>query len=255
MKLELRDYPLILLKDIQVLLQDLKLIALKNSNIIEPSKDDKNLFIAKETYPNSKFYFRVFSPGLNAGKPEYHFSKLPHSEHSLKPYEGTGNREFIAQSLTNWLDTISQYHSLPLDEEDFFEKKYEKEFYEDFKIMDEDAQTSTFNFSQQIALNNYIQNTIIYLEDPQTEIEEDDRKELIEEAKKIEKSISTESKEVVIKRNSKFWAKARKKSISICKFIITEFAKEVIKEGAKIGFHFAKENLPNYIETIKNLLT
>jgi hypothetical protein len=48
----------------------------------------------------------------------------------------------------------------------FFEKNMRKSSNEDVKIWMKDAQTSTFNFLNKKLLNNYIQNTIIYLEDP-----------------------------------------------------------------------------------------
>jgi hypothetical protein len=254
MELNIRNYPIVLLKDMESLLKDLKYVAGKSEDVIKIQPEGNDIFIARESHPDSQFIFKVYKPVMRK-EPEYNFLKVPHSLKSIAPYEGSCNHLSLVNIFKGWIDNVKEYHTIAFNEEDSFEKKYEQEFYEDFKIMDEDAKESTFNFSQQILLNNYIENAIIYLEQTQSNLEEKDRMELLEEAKQIQKSISIESKDSVIKRNSKFWAKARKKSISVCKFILTEFAKEVLKEGAKVGIHFAKENLPYYIEHIKALLS
>lgn len=245
---------MVLLKDLSLLLRDLKAMAREKSDIVEVLPEGEYLFYAKEKFPKSNFNFIVFNPSMNGQEAVYNLKKTPRSANLVGEYAGQWNGQEIKRFLRTWIEILEEYHSISFNEEDQFEKQYEKEFYEDFKIVDEDAKTTTFGFSQQLLLQNYIEKSIHLLEKQTLDLTEEEKKELLADAKQIQEKLPIESKDQIIKRNSKFWAKARKKSLNVCKFLITEFVKEVLKEGAKAGFHFAQQNLPHYVETIRGLI-
>src|SRR5437762_2088561 len=93
MQLEIRNYPIILLEDLEILLQELRKAARENDDIIEILNSDTDLFRAKESYPNSNFHFRVYLPVMGGNGPEYSYSKTPHAINSTSKFDGRTNRK------------------------------------------------------------------------------------------------------------------------------------------------------------------
>jgi len=218
---------------------------------IETNKDI--LFVLKDKNPNYNFFFRAEkeAPAPNSGS-FVTFTSKPFSEFD----NGVKNTsiyftEFVTK-LSEWFKNIELYKTESLSD-DAAEKQYTDEFYQDFKIVDEDAEVNRFNFSQQLLLLSYIENLEKHIEETD-ELTKEEKITFKKETTILKQQAATETKDSYIKKQSGFWAKLRKKSISVCQFAIKEFGKEVIKELTKKGIAISWESLPHYVENIKNLL-
>jgi hypothetical protein len=212
------------------------------------------LFVLIDKNPNYDFFFR-------AEKEEVGDRETILLTFTCKPFseiykEAKSTRLSLAdfnKKLIEWTDNIEKYKTEKLID-DPIEKQYQEEFYKDFKIVDEDAETSRFNFSQQMLLLAYVENLEKYIAEQHVEFTIQDKEELLQETVILKQDIATESKDSYIKKQSGFWAKIRKKSIKACEFALKEFAKEVIKNTAEKGVTISWDSLPHYIEHLKNLL-
>lgn len=217
-----------------------------NSQKVDLSTSKDTLFLLQDKNPTFNFFFRAEKEEiLKDGKIAVTFICKPFSitENIAK---GTSlSLDNFKDHLTKWFNNIEQYKVEKLID-DPVEKQYKDEFNKEYKIIDDDADTSRFNFTQQILLTNYIENVIIYIAQ-EPGLTDEDKNYLLSEAESLKKDISTETKNSFIDKQSGFWAKLRKKSIKVCEYVVKEFFKEVIKELAKKGITIGWENLPHYL--------
>lgn len=230
------------------------------SSIIKPFSSKINLstdrdivLLIRDKNPNYDFFFKIEKEEITKDNNlAVVFTCKPYSTLENFP-KGTslilGN---FRQHLLTWFENIEKYKTENLID-DPVEKQFQEEFYDDLKIVDADSAKTTFNFSQQILLTNYIENVKKYISEETTELSPNDKEILIKEIEFLKKDIAVETKDSYIKKQSSFWAKVRKKSIKVCEFVVKEFGKEVIKEMVKKGITYGWETLPYYIEHSKLL--
>ncbi len=236
------------------LLKGISSILKANSDKITLSTSKEFLVTIKDNNPNYDFFFRIDKEELSKEKNMVIVSSRcrPFSEVE----NGANDSRFLLpdflEKLNQWFKNIETYKIEKLIE-DRFEKQYQEEFYRDFKIIDEDALTNSFNFQQQLLLNKYIERVEEHL-NLSEELTKEEKDELLNESHTLKREVSTETKDNYLKQQSLFWAKIRKKSIKLCEFAIKEFSKEVIKEFVKRGITITWDSLPLYIEQTKTLL-
>ncbi|MBK8087606.1 MAG: hypothetical protein IPK31_06485 [Chitinophagaceae bacterium] len=234
-------------------MQALQPFADKNETLIEVVPTKETIFKLKDKDENSDFYFEVLRQEPSNGNPGYIIEFKPTSKNDTNSHKVWTKLETIISFANTWIQIITEYNSIQTIYDDPVIKQYEEEFYKDFKIVDDDAETSRFNFSQQLLLLSYVENLEKYIAEEE-EFTIDDKEELLKEANTLKHKIATESKDSYIKKQSTFWAKVRKKSIKACEFTLKEFAKVVIKNAAEKGLTISWDTVPHYFEQLKNLL-
>jgi len=221
-------------------------------------KKDSNLLTANDQDKNSDFYFTIIKETHDSNGHFIHYSCKPFNN-AKKDNPSTSTRiDNFVKVLTHWLENLKFYEEQSVLNDPIV-RGYRNEFYTDFKIDDENADFEGFNYSQQRQLSQFFETISKDIDN----LKEDQNEELIEEIKgdirELKATVTTETKNGLMKKFSLVLAKARKGSIAVCDFILKEFAKEFLKEGAKITFNYIKTNahkLPEYMqhlsETIKN---
>lgn len=225
-----------------------------HSKEITLSTSNDLLFLIRDNNTHYDFYFKVEKEELDKTNAiGITFECKPFSE--LHPMaKGTKlNLDNFKQHLDVWFKNIGKYKSEKLID-DPIERQYTKEFYEDFKIIDPDADENGFNFQQQLLLSNYIEKIKLLISEETIDLSTNDKSFLISEADQLKHSLATETKNTYIKKLSNLWAKVRKKSIKTCETLFKEFAKEFIKEIAKKGVDINWNQLPQYIEHLKQIM-
>lgn len=135
--------------------------------------------------------------------------------------------------FSNWLNLLEGYDKVKSVFDDPIIGKYQKEFETQFEILDDDAETTSFDFDQQIYIDNYLENTIKKLEIAKTETNDKEISEIINEVSILRKKQTQLTKREVIKHLSTIWAKARKYGLDLIKEIFIEAKKELVKELIK----------------------
>lgn len=220
-------------------------------------KKDSNLLNIHDKDQGSDLYFTIIKETYDSNGHYIHYSCKPFNTSKKDAASTTTKLESFVNILTHWLENLKFYEEKSVLNDPLI-RNYRDEFYADFKIAEEDADTSGFNYSQQQQLSAFFEHIAKEIET----VQDDRNKELIAEIKSevtiLQDTVASETKNGLMKKFSLVIAKARKGSMKVCNFILTEFAKEFLKEGAKFAFNYAKENahkLPEYlnhvVETIK----
>lgn len=222
-------------------------------------KKDNNLLTIIDQDKNSDFYFTIIKETHDSNGHYIHYSCKPYSN-SKKDGASTSTRiDNFVKVLAHWLDNLKFYEEQSVLNDPIV-RGYRDEFYTDFKIDDDNADFEGFNYSQQRQLSQFFETISKDIDN----IKDEQNEELVEEIKAdvlhLKATVTTETKNGLMKKFSLVLAKARKGSIAVCDFMLKEFAKEFLKEGAKFTFNYIKTNahkLPEYMqhltETLKQL--
>jgi hypothetical protein len=238
-----RHYPLKLSKDIQRLINYIKLEVVKNENFIE-SVESKDYFIQITDKLDERFYFRVYKPNQNNNLVSFfNFQFAPENENSLKPLALNNNFDHVASYFQSWLKIVKEYNDVTFTETDYFTKKYEEEFYADFEIIEEDAETNPFEHNKQIFLYNLLE----YVERELQKNEGDEEiTHLISETTELKNNLQNLTKKVVIRKMSIIFSKVKKKGLKLFSDIIDVAKKEIIKKALYGGIQEI-DHLTNYL--------
>ena len=222
-----RDYPLNLSKDIQRLINYINLEVVKNENFIK-NIESKDYFVNITDKLDERFYFRVYNPNQNNNLVSlFNFQFAPGNDSSLKPIASNNNFDSVVSYFQIWLKIIKDYNDITFNETDYFTKKYEEEFYSDFEIIEDDAETNPFEHNKQIFLYNLLE----YVE---KELQKNDSDEeiicLISETAELKNNLQNLTKKVVIRKMSIIFSKIKKKGLKLFSDIIDVAKKEIIKK-------------------------
>jgi hypothetical protein len=182
---------------------------------------------------DSDFYFQINSYTFNVNN-EFQYSATyePTSENVLTKKTRNLNFEGLESTLKNWGNILKLFNDTEHFDDDGTIKHYTKEFFDEYQLIEEDANINPFDLRRQILIDNYLANSVKYLENYE-EINHIDLTEEKNEAIELRKSLTALTKNEVILRLSKFWALSRKKGLPILKEIFFELAKEIINEIGK----------------------
>jgi len=204
----------------------------------------------------SEFYFGIIKETYDNNGQYIHYSCKPQST-TNKTSGSTSNKlpNFSIQ-FKSWLEIIKYYHQ-PSILDDPILTGYQEEFYNDFRIVDEDADSRPFSYSQQLCIVQFLDNIANNIDEVKDKRNEELIEEIKEDAESLKNILTNETKNGFMQKLSRLFAKARKAGLKTSNFIFKEFAKEFLKESAKWSFNFAINNLdklPEYIKTITESL-
>lgn len=151
-----------------------------------------------------------------------------------------------------WLENMKYYATNSILDDPILQG-YQNEFYNDFKIVDEDADEVSFNYNQQLMLSEYIENIVDNIDSIKNEKNESTINEIKNDFIELQDSVTNETKNGFMKKLSKIFAKSRKAGVKISNFVVGEFIKGFIKSGGSYAFNFVVNNadkLPEYMEKI-----
>lgn len=222
-----KDYPLKLAKDIESMLRLLRKFALENSDLIQVISPSVYFFHLKDN--GSNFSFTVNTPKFDEKKNTvYNIEFTPRNQFDLEIMRMLGNQEQLLSTLEKWIQRIREYNKINFTEEYYIEAAYQKEFLDEYEIVDENADIEPFNFEQQEKLNKFLIDLVGVLEVNRDKIENSE--ELIEQTKKLIQDLPKVTKKHFMKNLSVVIGKLRKFGVELFK----ELMKEAVKEGFKL---------------------
>ena len=134
----------------------------------------------------------------------------------------------IIISFNKWIALLRGYNSVNLTEDDYFTDFYEQEFFQEFEIVDADAEITPFTHRQQVALYNLletIEGELIIQKNDNLKLDE-----VILETQYLKENIQNLSKKAVVGKLARILAKIKKSGVKLIKTIWDETRKEVIKQ-------------------------
>lgn len=202
----------------------------KKFNIVNPSE---NLLFIKDKDDTSDFYFKIekYEKKVN-GSFQFLMDRKPMNEYQNENHRVWIDIKRLETEFKTWISLLDQYDSIESFYDDSILKANTDRFYEQFKILDKNADKETFNLEQQLYLEEYLKKTrkkLEQLKQYKTGTEKSDIEDLEKETEKIESVLTKESKTQIIMRLSKFWGKAQKTGLEVIKEIFIEVAAEITK--------------------------
>lgn len=213
--------------------QNLNQLRTEFSKNFKSASPEMPLMVFKDTDEYSSFYFQINSFSKENNDFIYRIAYKPKSQDDLEGHTSTLKFDELYRRIKNWIATIQHFDQTPHFFEDHITESYAKEYFDEYKILEDDADTEPFDFKRQLLIDQYLENSVKFLEKYQNKNANIDLVEPIEIAITLRANLTTLTKNEVIQRLSKFWAVARKKGLPIIKEVFFELAKELIKEWGK----------------------
>jgi len=196
--------------------------------------------IDKDTYytiidkdKTSNFYFKIFKKkpdNISISPPPLLFiEKSPKTEDDISPVIIGGDYIKLNRLLTEWVSIIKKYNSIDSIFDDPILNSYQKDFYAQYVIIDDDANYEPFNTNQLLFLENYLTNLERNIEKYKNEENEKVITEIITDTKLLKDELTQLSKNQVIKKLTIIWAKMQKESLKLIKEFVIEAKKEFFK--------------------------
>jgi hypothetical protein len=237
-----KKHTLILLQTVERLFKRIRTFVEVNNDILELTKNEPFEIVIEDKSKYSDFKFSVSNPTQNSSnKIIFEAEFNPTSSISLASRKVPTEENSIVTLLEQWTNLIKAYNKTELSAEESILKEYEQEFYANFEILDEDADTKPYELEKQVIIHNYFVNVIHILKQNEKE-----NADLIKEAEEIKEEIPSMTKRTTVKRISGFFAKVRKKSLPLLKEVLELGRKEVFKRGIK----FLLDNFGDWITMI-----
>jgi hypothetical protein len=228
--------PLVVVKEISRLRILAREIAKENSDIAIYTEDDTAICEFQDRDKKSDFFLRIDKTELSSNPSEgvvSLISRRPLSEDNMNISSYWAKKEYIIGIINAWLSLIREYNETHLTEAAQIDAAAEKELYDLFDFVDEDAATAAFDTKQQLLLDTSLADVIEALEEKKEAFEV---AEIIEEVKDLKQAIPVTTKKDFGQKFSKILVKVKKKSISLFKYVMKEFLKEMVKKGIETGF-------------------
>jgi hypothetical protein len=195
----------------------------------------------KDRDGNSDFYFNI-----EAYKLEKQFELLidrkPHSIQSVENDRTWINAAHLEVFFQKWIDLLKGYENVTVFNDPIIEA-FANEYYSEFEIVDEDAETHPFTTKQILLLDEHLEYIENEIEKFQTEENKNEIQEIKNEVVILRDNLTKKPKKWVIEKLSKTWAKITKQGPKFIKEFLSEVKKETIKEGVKILIEGAIDHL------------
>lgn len=235
-----KDIPLDLLKIIEP-------IAQANLDLIQFTKEDNTYYCFIETDSNSNNYFKIFIDGAkrigNYEKTKYAFEFKPANTYSAKHRISQTTLNDISEQFQNWIRIIRDIHDTPSVHDDNFVRQYADFYYNEFKIMDEDADNSPFDPNQQDLVEVYLISLTTAIEQSGDKLNDIIKSELLTDIQAIQETLPNSTKSQVMKGITKVFGKLYKSSKTLSKEIVTEAKKLLIKKLFELGIEYGPKLL------------
>ena len=235
---------LVALKGLKNLSTGLENLALQNADVIRKI-NDAHIFSVQDIGEEEPFYFCVEKVSHDKeGKVYFQGSFYPKNEAQLEVSKYTSLAPGVTQNFNRWLVLVKEYNSISLTPNDPSEKEYENEFVDMFEIIDKDADTKPFEYEKQLYIYDYLENLVKTLRAK----DEEQYKEIINDAKSLQENIQNETKKTAVRKLSRILGKIRKKGMKL----LSEFFDVAKKEMLKKVFNGGCDELVSLVGSIAN---
>ena len=215
------------------ILEVLQPIIDKNLELIKPVKYEDGISYLVDNDENSDFYFKVIRQEASNNKNGYIVEYKPTNKDNVKANSHWTDIKDINSYITEWLKIISSYNAIQTIYDDPILKSNQERFEKEFNLVDEDAQTSSFELKQLLFLEEYLdtaKSKLSTLKQNATKETTIEIEELENEVANIKADMTKQTKQQIFKRLTKFWAKAQKTGLDVIKEVLINVTAEITKQ-------------------------
>ena len=231
-----KELPLAHLRKLKKFVDDLLLLHQNfQDSIYISSKTDSTIeFRDLESNSNYKFFVDINRSSFTPRQLSLvYFEMFPASGNDLKQKDGNMDTENLIKVFEGWGRTIRAFNEINVSFKDPFIARYEQEFYDSWKLVDEDADNSPFDLKRQLIIDKTI-TSLIKVVDEFTEVE--DVEEIKKDLTTLKEKHTSMTKNEVVRRLSKVFAKARSKGWDFLCRLYSEAEKYLFKSAITRGW-------------------
>ena len=181
---------------------------------------------------NSDFYFNIEQYKIDSD-----FQLLidfkPINKQSITNRKTWIKAQELQTQFSSWLKLLEGYNSVRTIYDDPIVESYSNDFYEEFELIDEEADKVPLSPDQILLLDKHLE----FIENEiEKHITSKNSNEIIliqEGILDLRNNLTKKSKKWVVKRLSKIWGRIAKQGVPLIKEFLTEVRKEIIKHVVK----------------------
>lgn len=231
--------------------KDLPLAILKALEPYVDFKGDKfevvdakeNLLKVVDKDLESEFHFIVEKyQRANNGNFQFLMTRSPKNTNDIGVYQTWVEVSGLAPQFEAWIKLLEEYDSVKSFFDDPIKKSFKEEFYAEFEIVDEDAETHPLNTKQILLLDSYLEEVESKLIDFITSENSVEIQEIRDDIILLRENLTIKSKKWIVNHLTSIWAKIAKQGTNFIKEFLSESKKEFIKQGVKALIDYVKDN-------------
>jgi hypothetical protein len=231
--LQKKKYPITLLQELSTLLKYFYGMEIRYKDVVTMTFNDPNLVEIKDV-ENSGFRYVISTPSQDNQKKTYcKITKKPRGTNSLEEYSSNIQISEINKNFENWIALLARYNEIVLSKEEMFAKDEEKQFYDEFEIIEEDDDIKALPVNSQFQVYMLLEQLQARLENKAAGNPE--VKDIIDEAETLKLDIQNLPKSVVARKIAKIKVKIKKVGIKFFLDVVDVTYKEAIKFALKGG--------------------
>lgn len=232
-----KDLPLAILKALQ------PFVKLKGEkfNVVDPGN---HLLKVEDKEEDSSFHFIIekYQKSSNSSTFQFLMTRSPKNQNDNGIYQTWVEINNLTSQFDQWIKLLDEYESTDSFYDDPILHSYYEEFFNEFEIVDEDADINPFNTKQILLIDEYLEKLQNKLDEYKTHENENKILEIQSEIVILRENLTTKPKKWIVDKVSKIWAKIAKSGTKFIKEFLTESKKEIIKQSIKGLIDFVKEN-------------
>ncbi len=213
-----KDIPLVVLQTIEPLITE-------SSKLFKIIDTAENLLYIEDADPQSNFYFKIISYSEQGQNIAIEFK--PMNQNNVDTYGNTIGLQGLKGLFVNWKSYLQAYENIKIFDDPIL-RQYQLEFENEIHIIDEDADYNTYDISTQIWLDQYLTRYQERLELFKTSENKNEIEEIQIELAELKTTQTKLTKNKIINRLSKIWAKTRKIGLGLLNDVFQEVKSEII---------------------------
>lgn len=193
---------------------------------------------------NSVFHFTIEKYQKSSGGSFlFWITRVPKNQNDNGIYQYWFEASAINGQFDAWIKLLNEYDTVKSFFDDPIIKSFQEEFYAEFEIIDEDAETNPLKSNQILILDSYLESVDNKLTEFITKNNSDEIKEIRDDINFLRDNLTIKSKKWVVKKLTTIWAKIAKQGSKFIREFLVESKKELIKQSVKGLVELVIENI------------
>ena len=238
-----KDIPLSMLKAIEASAQ-------ANTDIICLKREENTYYSFIEIDPLSSNYFKVYKNGEksmpNYSQENFVYEWKPNNHVKPTVIAHQGKIEDVVAQFEGWIKIIREMHNTPSVHDDNFSKTYADFYYNEFKIIDADANITPFNPDQQDSIELYLNSVQVLIGNPLYGIDEKTKHLISDEIEAVKTNIAIKTKNQVLKEITNFLGKLFTINKTLLKDAVQELKEQLLSKLVSTAINHSQ----NIIEAV-----
>lgn len=238
------------------LLEVLEPILAKNKGAYRFEESGRHLLKIVDIDPSSDQFFLIKQERVIAGWNNVEYAAKPWNFSNVHEGEAACKTSELTEVLNAWFELVRRYSTQSvLDDPRLW--GYEKEFHDEYTLADEDADTATFSYEQQLLLDRYLEVVSQGVEGMRDENNSAFVDELKKEVDDARDALTKETKNSIMRRLGRLWARSRLAGLKYSNWMVKTFMEGVVRAGGGEAFKWVSENvhrIPKLIEAAKGMI-